>query len=112
MLVVLLPAAIRDCMGAAVGGKCMEYCSHELASQTASCMTTMHGAGVQRLMPGTAQGARQLTDGIGMAGSISIHPWQHISSHGITAPGRLQEGDEGWGRRAMDGYRRVLKSEQ
>lgn len=51
------------------------------------------------------------TDSVDMAGTISIYHQPHIGSHGITAPESLQEGDEGWGRRAMHGYRGVEKSE-
>lgn len=36
LLSTLLPAAIRDCVGAASSGKCMESCGHELAPGTAA----------------------------------------------------------------------------
>lgn len=54
---------------------------------------------MQGLVPGTKQGTRQLRERVSTAGA------KRGSSLGITALGRLQEGREGRGRRAVEGYR-------
>lgn len=102
LLSTLLPVAIHDCVGAASSGRCMESCGRELTPETAarSCCAGTCTRNCTRSETAHRQHQRSRNH---------LRPRDRgaldICSLGITAPGRLQEGCEGWGRRAMDGYR-------